>query len=69
MQSRDVNSNAAVGVFLAFTTVQQMMTELSGAVTEKGKVAVITKPVFRLLKNDPAMVHGDTSVNFRTRDF
>jgi hypothetical protein len=32
--------------------VQQIMTELSGAVTEKENVAVITKAVFRLLKNN-----------------
>jgi hypothetical protein len=30
--------------------VQQIMTELYGAVTEKDKVAAITKAVFRLLK-------------------
>jgi hypothetical protein len=31
---------------------QQIMAELSGAVTEKEKVAVITKGVFTLLKNN-----------------
>jgi hypothetical protein len=35
--------------FLAFNIVQQIMTELSGAATEKEKVALITKAVFRLL--------------------
>jgi hypothetical protein len=37
---------------LVFTMVQQIMTELSGAATEKEKFAVITKAVFRLLKNN-----------------
>jgi hypothetical protein len=32
--------------------VQQIMPKLSGAATEKEKVAVITKAVFRLLKNN-----------------
>jgi hypothetical protein len=32
--------------------VQHIMTELSGAVTEKEKVAVITKAVITLLKNN-----------------
>jgi hypothetical protein len=39
-------------MFLAFTVVQQIMLELSGAATERGKVAVITKAVFRRLKNN-----------------
>jgi predicted rRNA methylase YqxC with S4 and FtsJ domains len=51
MQAKNVNINA-MDVFLAFTMVQQIMTELSGAMTEKEKVAVITKAVFRLLKNN-----------------
>jgi hypothetical protein len=53
VQVKNVNSNAMDGdMFLAFTMVQQIMTELSGAGTEKQKVAVITKAVFRLLKNN-----------------
>jgi hypothetical protein len=43
-------------VFLAFTVVQQIMTELSAA-TEKEKVAVITKAMFTLLKTMPATVY------------
>jgi hypothetical protein len=39
-------------VFLALTVVQQIMTEVCCIVTEKEKVAVITKAVFRLLKNN-----------------
>jgi hypothetical protein len=34
-------------VLLAFTMVQQIMTELSDAATEKEKVAVITKSVLK----------------------
>jgi hypothetical protein len=51
MQAESVNSKAEDYVSLTFTKVQQIMTELSGAATEKGKVAVITKVAFRLLKN------------------
>jgi hypothetical protein len=51
VQAKNVNTNAMDYVFLAFTMVQQIMIELSCAVTGKGKVAVITKAVFRLLKN------------------
>jgi hypothetical protein len=36
----------------AFTMVQQIMRELSGAATDKEKVAVITKAMLRLLKNN-----------------
>jgi hypothetical protein len=50
VQAKNVNINAT-DVFLAFTMVQQIMIELSGAVREKRKVTVITKAVFRLLKN------------------
>jgi hypothetical protein len=49
VQANNINISATDNVFLAFTVVQQIMTELPGAVTEKG--AVITKAVFRLLKN------------------
>jgi hypothetical protein len=52
VQAKNVNSNAMDDMFLAFTMVQQIMTELSGAVTEKEKVAITTKAVFRLLKNN-----------------
>jgi hypothetical protein len=38
--------------FLAFAMVQHIMTELSGAVTDKEKATVITKTVFTLLKNN-----------------
>jgi hypothetical protein len=51
MQAKNVNINAMDNVFLAFTVVQQIVTVLSCAATEKEKVAVITKAVFRLLKN------------------
>jgi hypothetical protein len=52
VQAKDVNINETDEVFLAFTMVQQIMTELSGAVTGKENVAVTTKSVFRLLKNN-----------------
>jgi hypothetical protein len=51
----NVNINATADVFLAFTAVQQTATELSGAATEKEKVAVITKAVIRLLKNNASI--------------
>jgi hypothetical protein len=46
------NSNAMDDISPAFTMVQQIMTELSGAATEQEKVAVITKAVLRMLKNN-----------------
>jgi precorrin-4 methylase len=49
MQDKNVKSNATDAMFLAFTMVQQMMTELSGAATEEGNVTVIMKAVFSLL--------------------
>jgi hypothetical protein len=51
VQAKNVNINA-MDVFLGFTMVQQIMTELSGAATEKEMVAVIIETVFRLLKNN-----------------
>jgi hypothetical protein len=41
-----------MGMFLTFTMAQQIMTQLSGAATEKEKVVIKTKAVFRLLKNN-----------------
>jgi hypothetical protein len=53
VQAKNVNSNAMDNdMFLAFTMVQQIMTVLSGAETEKEKTAIINKAVFRLLKNN-----------------
>jgi hypothetical protein len=37
VQAKNVNSNATDSVFLAFTVVQQIMTELLGTATEKDK--------------------------------
>jgi hypothetical protein len=51
VQAKNVNINATDDVFLAFTIVQQIMTELSGVAREKEKAAVIFKAVFILLKN------------------
>jgi hypothetical protein len=52
VQAKNISSNATGDVLLAFAVVQQIMTELSGTETEKETVAVITKAVFRLLKNN-----------------
>jgi hypothetical protein len=49
MQAKKVYSNAT-GMYFAFIMMQQIMAELSGNATEKA--AVITKAVFRLLKNN-----------------
>jgi hypothetical protein len=42
VQAKNVNINET-DVFLAFIMMQQIMTEFSGAATEKEMVAVITK--------------------------
>jgi hypothetical protein len=51
VQAKNVNINA-MDVFLAFDMVQQIMTEFIGAVTEREMIAVLTKAVFKLLKNN-----------------
>jgi hypothetical protein len=50
VQTKNVNTDATDEVFLAFTLVQQIISELSSAATEKRKV-VINKALFRVLKN------------------
>jgi hypothetical protein len=50
MQAKNVHINAT-DVILAFAMVQQVMTEFSGTATKQISFAVITKAVFRLLKN------------------
>jgi hypothetical protein len=65
VQARSVNMNATDGVFLSFNIVQQIMTELSSAATEREKIAVITKAVFRLLKvssNDSSYASENHSI-------
>jgi hypothetical protein len=52
VQAKNVNSNATEDMFLAFTVVHQIITELSGTATEKEKVALIAKAVLRLLKDN-----------------
>jgi hypothetical protein len=52
VHANNVNINATDDPFLAFTMVQQNMTDFSGAATEKEKATVITKAVCRLLKNN-----------------
>jgi hypothetical protein len=41
VQAKSVTINAT-DIFLAFTMMQQIMTELSGAATEEEKLAIIT---------------------------
>jgi hypothetical protein len=48
VQAKHVNINATDDMFLAFTVVQWIMTELSGVATGKEKVVVTTKPAYRL---------------------
>jgi hypothetical protein len=50
MQEETVNSNAMDDMFVAFTTVHQIMTGLSSAGSEEESVSIITKSVFSLLK-------------------
>jgi hypothetical protein len=38
-------------MFVAFTTVQQILTEVSGAATEKEKASVITEAQWRQLND------------------
>jgi hypothetical protein len=52
VQAKNVNNNGMDSMYLAFTVVQQIMAELSGAAAEEEKVTVITKAVFLLLKNN-----------------
>jgi hypothetical protein len=52
MQAKNINSNAMDDTLAAVSMMQQLMTDLSGAATEQGKVIVITEVVLRLLKNN-----------------
>jgi hypothetical protein len=52
MQEEIVNSNAMDDMFVAFPTVQQIVTGLSSAASEEEKVSIITKSVFSLLKRN-----------------
>jgi hypothetical protein len=51
-EAKNVNINTTDDGLLAFTMVQQIMIELSGAMTKIEKCPVITKVVFRLMKNN-----------------
>jgi hypothetical protein len=51
MQEVIVNRNA-LGMFVAFTLVQQMMTGLSSASSEEENFSIITKSVLSLLKRN-----------------
>jgi hypothetical protein len=48
VQAKNVNINAMDDMLLVFTVVRHIMTELSGVTTGNEKVAVITKPPYRL---------------------
>jgi hypothetical protein len=61
MQTKNINNNST-DMFVAFTMVQQIITELLGAATEKEKAADITKTMFKLLKNN-AINNSYTSEN------
>jgi hypothetical protein len=50
VQAKNVNRNSMGDISVAFTMVQQIMTDLSGVATEEEKVAVITRAVFHMLK-------------------
>jgi hypothetical protein len=56
VQTKNKNINAT-DMFLAFAMVQQIMPELSGAATEKQKVAVITEAMNSLLKTYARKIH------------
>jgi DNA uptake protein ComE-like DNA-binding protein len=52
LQEEIVNSNSMDDMFVTFTMVQQIMTGLSSAASEKEKVSINTKSVFSLLKRN-----------------
>jgi hypothetical protein len=52
VQTSSVNSVSLDGMFKVATVVQQIMTELNGAVLEEGKIVAITKIVLNLMKRD-----------------
>jgi hypothetical protein len=52
VQTSNVNSTSLDDMFKVATVVQQIMTELNGAVLEEGKIVVITKIVLSLMKCD-----------------
>jgi hypothetical protein len=52
MHEEIVNSNAMDDMLVAFTVVQQIMTRLSGTVSEEEKVRFITKAVFSIVKRN-----------------
>jgi hypothetical protein len=52
VQTSNVNSTSLDDMFKVATVVQQIMTELNGAVSEEGKIVAITKIVLSLMKRD-----------------
>jgi hypothetical protein len=51
IQANTIN-NSLIDMFKVATIVQQIMTELNGAVTEEQKIAAITKIVLNLMKEN-----------------
>jgi hypothetical protein len=56
VEAINININATEDVFLAFSVMQQTMTEFSGVATEKERLLLMTKAVFRLLKNNAKLL-------------
>jgi hypothetical protein len=52
VRANDVNSSSLNNMFKVAAIVQQIMTELNGAVTEEQKIVVITRTVFNLVKDN-----------------
>jgi hypothetical protein len=51
-QALNVNSASLNNMFRVATAVQQIMAELSGAVSEEDKIAAIARIVLNLMKQD-----------------
>jgi hypothetical protein len=64
VQAKNVSINATGDMFLTFTMVQEIMTELSGAATGTEKFAVTTKPAYRFGNSETflAAVHKSPQI-------
>jgi hypothetical protein len=52
VRANDVNSSSLNNMFKVAAIVQQIMTELNGAVTEEQKIVVITRIVLNVMKDN-----------------
>jgi hypothetical protein len=52
VQAPPVNSSSLDNMFKVATVVQQIMTELNGAVSEENKIVAITKTVLNLMNQN-----------------